>query len=93
MAGLAWHAGRTGLEGGRRSLLAMFLRKADHVMVISIGCRFLVVSPRPHRLFSCVRLQYEPADAGQTYGVHVAVTNVDARNLKFDITVDDQPKP
>jgi hypothetical protein len=41
--------------------------------------------PRPHRLFSCVRLQYELADAGQTYGVNVAVTSVDARNVKFDI--------
>ena len=49
--------------------------------------------PRPHRLFSCVRLQYELADAGQTYGVNVAVTSVDARNVKFDIKVDDQPKP
>ena len=44
-------------------------------------------------LFSCVRLQYELADAGQTYGVNVAVTSVDARNVKFDIKVDDQPKP
>ena len=33
------------------------------------------------------------ADAGQTYGVNVAVTSVDARNVKFDIKVDDQPKP
>jgi len=68
------------------------------------GCRFLVASwyslrvrhtlrPRPHRLFSCVRIQYELADAGQTYGVNVAVTSVDARNVKFDIKVDDQPKP
>ena len=45
------------------------------------------------RLFSCVRLQCELADARQTYGVNVAVTSVDARNVKFDITVDDQPKP
>jgi len=27
------------------------------------------------------------------HGVNVAVTNVDARNVKFDIKVDDQPKP
>jgi predicted thioesterase len=33
------------------------------------------------------------ADAGQTYGVNVVVTSVDARNVKFDIKVDDQPKP
>jgi hypothetical protein len=33
------------------------------------------------------------ADAGQTYGVNVAVTGVDARNVEFDITVDDRPKP
>ena len=45
------------------------------------------------QVFSCVRLQYELADAGQTYGVNVAVTSVDARNVKFDIKVDDQPKP
>jgi hypothetical protein len=49
--------------------------------------------PRPHRLFSYVRLQYELADAGQTYGLNVAATSVDARNVKFDIKVDDQPKP
>ena len=49
--------------------------------------------PRPHLLFSCVWLLYELADAGQTYGVNVAVTSVDARNVKFDIKVDDQPKP
>ena len=36
----------------------------------------------PHRLFSCVRVQHELADAGQTYGVNVAVTSVDARNVK-----------
>jgi hypothetical protein len=48
--------------------------------------------PRPHGLFSCVR-QYERADAGQTYGVYVAVTSVDAGNVKFDIKVDDKPKP
>jgi hypothetical protein len=48
--------------------------------------------PRPHRVFSSVRLQYELADAGQTYGVNVAVTSVDARNVKFDIEVD-EPKP
>jgi hypothetical protein len=47
----------------------------------------------PRRLFLCVRLQYELADAGQTYGVNVAVTSVDARNVRFDIKVDDQPKP
>lgn len=33
----------------------------------------------------------ELADAGQTYGVNVAVTSVDARNVQFDIKVDDQP--
>ena len=27
------------------------------------------------------------------HGVNVAVTSVDARNVEFDITVDDQPKP
>lgn len=59
-------------------------------MPFRFGCRFLVASwwslrirhtlrPRPHRLFSCVRVQYELADAGQTYGVNVAVTGVDAR--------------
>jgi hypothetical protein len=38
---------------------------------------------------SCVRLQDELADAGQTYGVNADVTSVDARNIKFDIKVDD----
>jgi hypothetical protein len=32
------------------------------------------------------------ADAGHC-GVTVAVTSVGARNVKFDIKVDDQPKP
>jgi len=45
------------------------------------------------QVFSCVRHQCELADAGQTYGVNMAVTSVDSRNVKFDITVDDQPKP
>jgi hypothetical protein len=42
---------------------------------------------------SCVGRQYDLADAGQTCGVNVAVTSVDARSVKFDIKVDDQPKP
>jgi hypothetical protein len=41
----------------------------------------------------CVRLQYELVDAGQTYGVNVAVASVDVRNVRFDIKVDDQSKP
>jgi hypothetical protein len=49
--------------------------------------------PRPHRRFLGVGFQYELADAGQTYGVTVAVTSVDARNVKFDIKVDDHTKP
>ena len=61
-------------------------------VLVSLRVRH-TLRPRPHRLFLCVRLQYELADAGQTYGVNVAVTSVDARNVKFDIKVDDQPKP
>ena len=38
-------------------------------------------------------IQCELTDAGQTYGVNVAVTSVDARNVKFDIKADDQSKP
>ena len=68
---------------------------SDAVSWLRLGGRFVfdTLRPRPHRLFSCVRLQYELADAGQTYGVNVAVTSVDARIVKFDIKVDDQPKP
>lgn len=62
------------------------------VLVVA-SCSAHIASETAHRLFSCVRLQYELADAGQTYGVNVAVTSVDARNVKFDIKVDDQPKP
>ena len=61
------------------------------VLVVASGSAH--IASETHRLFSCVRLQYELADAGQTYGVNVAVTSVDARNVKFDIKVDDQPKP
>jgi hypothetical protein len=50
------------------------------------------VRPRPHRLLWCVRRRYELVDAGQAYGVNVVVTGVDARKVKFDIKVDDQPK-
>jgi hypothetical protein len=61
-------------------------------VLVSLRVRH-TLHPRPHRLFSCVRLQYELADAGQTYDANVAVISVDARNVKFDITVDGQPKP
>ena len=86
-------------------LLAMIVSKRRSsswhlIRMPFLGCVLVVAScsahplrPRPHRLFSCVRLQYELADAGQTYGVNVAVTSVDARTVKFDITIDDQPKP
>ena len=46
-----------------------------------------------HRLFLCVRLQYELADAGQTYGVNVAAASVDVRKIDFGIEVADQSKP
>jgi hypothetical protein len=101
MTPLAWHARRTGLDGGRRRLagddrfetqIVVMASDSDAVSWLRLGGRH-TLRPRPHRLFSCVRLQYELADAGQTYGVNVAVTSVDARNVKFDIKVDDQPKP
>jgi len=31
--------------------------------------------------------------AGQAYGLNVAVSSVEARNVEFDIKVGDQPKP
>ena len=85
-------------------LLAMIVSKRRSsswhlIRMPFLGCVLVAAScsthmrPRPHRLFSCVRVQYELADAGQTYGVNVAVTSVDPRNVKFDIKVDDQPKP
>ena len=38
-------------------------------------------------------IQCELTDAGQTYGVNVSGTRVDASNVKFDIKADDQSKP
>src|SRR6478672_9333033 len=64
-----------------------------------LGCVLVVASCsytlrlRPQRLFWCVRLRYELAGAGQAYGVNVAVSSVEARNVEFDIKVGDQPKP
>jgi len=96
----AWRASLGTLVGGDWmagvvDLLAMIVSKRRSsswhlIRMPFLGC---VLVPRPHRLFSCVRLQCALADAGQTYGVNVAVTSVDARNVKFDIKVDDQPKP
>jgi predicted thioesterase len=37
-------------------------------------------------------LECELTDAGQTYGITVTVTSVDAGDVKFDIKVADQPK-
>src|SRR6185369_3493248 len=91
MAGLAWHARRTGLDGGRRRLagddrfetqIVVVASDSDAVSWLRRGRHTL--RPRPRRLVLCVRLQYELADAGQTYGVNVAVTSVDARNVRFD---------
>jgi hypothetical protein len=36
-------------------------------------------------------LRCNVTDAGQTYGVTITVTNVDAGNVGFDFTVDSQP--
>jgi hypothetical protein len=38
-------------------------------------------------------IQCELTDAGQTYGVNVSGTRVDASNVKFDIKADDQSEP
>jgi len=38
-------------------------------------------------------IQCELTDAGQTYGVNVSGTRVDASNVKFDINADDQSEP
>ena len=105
----AWRASlgtlvRRDWMAGVVDLLAMIVSKRRSsswhlIRMPFLGCVLVVAScsdtlrPRPHRLFLCVRLQYELADASQTYGVNVAVTSVDARNVKFDIKVDDQPKP
>jgi len=105
----AWRASLGTLVGrdwmaGVVDLLAMIASKRRSsswhlIRMPFLGCVLVVAScsthiaSEAHRLFSCVRLQYELADAGQTYGVNVAVTSVDARNVKFDIKVDDQPKP
>src|SRR6476659_1639117 len=78
MAGLAWHARRTGLDGGRRRLAGDDRFETQIVVMASDWDAVLVGSwwslrvrhtwrPRPHRLFLCVRLQCELADAGQTY--------------------------
>jgi hypothetical protein len=38
-------------------------------------------------------IQCELAVAGQTYGVNVCGTRVDASNVKFDVKADDQSEP
>jgi hypothetical protein len=38
-------------------------------------------------------IQCELTDAGQTYGVNVSGTRVDASNVKFDVKADDQSEP
>ena len=105
----AWRASLGMLVGrdwmaGVVDLLAMIVSKRRSsswhlIRMPFLGCVLVVASCSAHIASETapallgVRLQYELADAGQTYGVNVAVTSVDARNLKFDIKVDDQPKP
>ena len=95
MAGLAWHARRTGLDGGRRRLagddrfetqIVVMASDSDAVSWLRLGGRFVFDTHcvRGRTGSSRVRVQYELADAGQTY-VDVAVTSVDACNVKFDI--------
>jgi hypothetical protein len=77
-------------------LLAMIVSKrrssSRHLIRMPfLGCVLVVASCSTHIASegrtgsSCVRVQYEFTDAGQTYGVNVAVTSVDACNVKFDI--------
>jgi hypothetical protein len=71
----------------------------DHLTEPFLGCVLVVASCSTHIASGVApallvhSAQYELADAGQTYAVDVAVTSVDARNVKIDIKVDDQPKP
>jgi hypothetical protein len=85
-------------------LLAMIVSKRRssswHLMRMPFpGCVLVVASCSAHIVSETApdllahSASYELADAGQTYGVNVAVTSVDACNVKFDIKVDDQPKP
>ena len=98
MAGLAWHARQTGLDGGRRRL-AGDDRFETQIVVMASDCVLVVASCSAHIASETApallvrSASFELADAGQTYGVNVAVTSVDARNVKFDIKVDDQPRP
>ena len=101
----AWRASlgmlvRMGLDGARRRLagddrfetqIVVMASDADAVSWLRLRGRF--VFGEPHRRFLGVRLRCELADAGQSYGVNVAVISVGARNVRFDIKVDDQPKP
>jgi hypothetical protein len=105
----AWRASLGMLVGrdwmaGVVDLLAMIVSKRrlsswHLVRMPFLGCVLVVAScsahiasePAPALLVRSASIR--TGGAGQTYGVYVAVTSVDARNVKFDITVDDQPKP
>ena len=81
--------GRRRLAGDDRfeTQIVVMASDSDAVSWLRLGGRFVFdthcVRGRTGSL--CVRVQYELADAGQTYGVNVAVTSVDACNVKFDI--------
>ena len=60
-------------------------------VLVVVSCSAHIASEAAPALLG-VGFQYELADAGQTYGVNVAVTSVRARNVNFDVKVDDQPK-
>jgi len=63
----------------------------DYVLVVAPCSAQIASETAPAILVRSASIR--TGDAGQTYGVNVAVTRVDARNVKFDIKVDDQPKP
>src|SRR3954471_2743864 len=64
-----------------------------------LGCVLVVASCSAHIASETARAplvrsaSIRTGGCGRIYGVNVAVTSVRARNVKFDITVDDQPKP
>ena len=85
-------------------LLAMIVSKRRSsswhlIRMPFLGCVLVVASCSTHiaseaapALLLC-SASIRTGGAGQAYGVNVAVTSVDARNVQFDIKVDDQLKP
>lgn len=105
----AWRASLGTLVGrdwmaGVVDLLAMIVSKRRSsswhlIRMPFLGCVLVVASCSTHIASEAAPALLVRSGSIRTrgcrsdYGVNVAVTSVDPRNVKFDIKVDDQPKP